>query len=104
MGEDWARHAACKGEPWQQFFPPRGRDAAEWPHYYHDLYVRYCKTCPVRLDCLEDGRHEYGYWGGMTPDDRKRYWRDRAKVQICEDCGRPFSAKLATHTRCIVNL
>jgi len=34
-----------------------------------------CRTCPVRLACLEhalsEGEH-YGIWGGATPDERRR--------------------------------
>lgn len=33
-----------------------------------------CEGCPVQKQCLIQGLHEeFGIWGGLTPEERKRY-------------------------------
>jgi WhiB family redox-sensing transcriptional regulator len=49
------------------FFPPQG----ERPHRALEI----CSRCPVRAECLDFAlwaHTEYGVFGGMTPDERKR--------------------------------
>ncbi len=39
-----------------------------------------CRGCPVKPDCLEDSiRHgdQHGIFGGMTPQERNDYIKDR---------------------------
>lgn len=45
---------------------PRGRQAA-----------LACLSCPLKADCAAYALRKgmpYGIWGGMTPEDRQRYW------------------------------
>jgi WhiB family redox-sensing transcriptional regulator len=73
LGE-WAEHAACKGKDPQLFFPP-----TTGPAIYHKARA-ICKDCPVTEQCLQ---HAYdhgewdGVWGGLSPTQRKVYWRAR---------------------------
>lgn len=42
-----------------------------------------CKECEVRQVCLDwavDTNQQYGIWGGMGLQDRRRYKRQRAKA------------------------
>lgn len=64
--------AACRGLDPRIFYPetPDGRDD------YSDEAVAYarsiCATCPIRLECLAQGRDEkLGVWAGTTPQQRK---------------------------------
>jgi WhiB family redox-sensing transcriptional regulator len=41
-----------------------------------------CKSCPVRLQCLEyaiANREQYGVWGGAAPRDRRKIAAQRAR-------------------------
>lgn len=80
---NWRNKAACKGVPTDVFFHNRGGNK------YRDPYreaKQHCADCPVRLECLqwvmsmetEPTVGRYGYYGGMTPQERlelARTWR-----------------------------
>lgn len=69
----WTAHAACKGRT-DLFFPERGDPAAELVAQAKAI----CAGCPVRIPCLEAGHHEeFGVWGGLTVDERRRLRRKR---------------------------
>ena len=56
----------CQSDP-DAWFPERGGRI--------DPLIRYCRGCPVRVDCAaaalaQDERH--GIWGGLTARQRKR--------------------------------
>jgi WhiB family redox-sensing transcriptional regulator len=43
----------------------------------------FCRTCPVRTECLAhalDERVEFGVWGGMTERERRALLRQRPDV------------------------
>ena len=43
----------------------------------------FCRTCPVRTECLADAldnRVEFGVWGGMTERERRALLRRRPDV------------------------
>jgi WhiB family redox-sensing transcriptional regulator len=45
--------------------------------------VAICETCPVRAECLEHAliaREQYGVWGGVREQDRKRLARRRREA------------------------
>lgn len=63
----WITDAACAGFPVDAFFVEAGRVIDE------DI-LNVCRTCPVRVDCLEYAyRRGYtsGYFGGISPGVRK---------------------------------
>ena len=50
-----------------------GRAAADRRRKHEDHAKALCRTCPVRLECLEyadDNRLQEGIWGGLTPTER----------------------------------
>lgn len=75
----WWDKGACKGVDQAVFFPPDGGSA-------DDLYAagkELCARCFVRDECLDDAlsrKDQWGLWGGMTPDERKRLLRAQQKV------------------------
>src|SRR5690606_11281225 len=76
-GTEWA---ACKGEDLSLFFGAEGerppaRDARE------ERARRYCRTCPVRRQCLEHAvaGYEWGFWGGTSENDRIKIRRRRTR-------------------------
>ncbi|MFJ9848596.1 WhiB family transcriptional regulator [Streptomyces sp. NPDC101150] len=65
----WVAEAACRDEKDKNLF----FDAAQW----HKA-ARICGACPVKQLCLDTYIDEpYGYFGGATPDQRKRIGRAR---------------------------
>lgn len=45
--------------------------------------ARFCRRCPVQLECLAealDSRVEYGVWGGLTERQRRGLLRQRPTV------------------------
>lgn len=69
---DWIRRAACGGMDADVFYPvASGPDATGEAE-------RVCRDCPVRAMCLEyalDNDEQYGMWGGMDPEERRRLKR-----------------------------
>ena len=60
---DWWTEAVCRNER-------LGVDAFFDPDH---TVIRACRTCPVRLACLQTGLNEqYGVWGGYLPGQRRR--------------------------------
>ena len=72
ISRDWVDKAACKGVKPRIFYPEEPFE------YYATAWMRFCGTCPVRLDCLATGIAEeaYGVWGGI-PETILDEWRDR---------------------------
>lgn len=74
----WTADAACKGEPTDLFFPPRGRGSA----YDVAQAKAICAACPVSAECLayayRNGERA-GIWGGLTPNERRADLRDRRR-------------------------
>lgn len=60
----WCEHAKCAGKG---------------DLFFDDLYEQQakaiCADCPVREQCLDHAvrtPEQYGVWGGMTPQERRR--------------------------------
>jgi WhiB family redox-sensing transcriptional regulator len=72
----WYSKAACDGLSGDIFFEEGVRR----------LVIEaksYCRSCPVRIDCLEYAieHEEIGIWGGMTTTERRRERRRRVRGQ-----------------------
>jgi WhiB family redox-sensing transcriptional regulator len=84
---DWRRDAACTSHHPELFFPSgtAGPALAQ-----QDQARQICRSCPVRLVCLEwaiDVGADHGIWGGLTEQERQSLRRRRRS-------GRPTGADL----------
>lgn len=71
---DWRSAAACREIDVEAFFAVDEASQQE--------AVAICDTCPVRVECLEHAiaaREQYGVWGGLREQDRKRLVRARRR-------------------------
>lgn len=76
--EDWRQRAACLGEDPELFFP----------HPSDSIGIEdaraVCRRCPVidlcRDRALED-REQFGVWGGLSEDERRRITRRRDRYR-----------------------
>jgi len=76
---DWRMHAACAGWPIDLFY------GDESDVVMTSQALSLCERCPVRADCLDDAMtHDdpYGIWGGLTPQQRRRWSRYRRKKSV----------------------
>ena len=67
----WRDRAACKGTDLNRFFPVKGEDV--------ETAKAICQTCPVRSECLNyalDHTIQFGIWGGMSENQRRRMRRN----------------------------
>lgn len=79
---DWVHQAACVGLAPDLFHPTRGEHAG------HAQAV--CASCPVRNECLNWALRtgqEFGIWGGLSEQARKRI---RMAERTCPRCGSLF--------------
>jgi hypothetical protein len=68
VDRSWHARAACRGADPVLFFAEQTEDEAKL----------LCRSCPVRLDCLEAGLGEpWGVWGGLTARERRGERRRR---------------------------
>jgi len=82
QGQAWRRDAACRYEPKETFFPPKG--IKSW------RAVAICAGCPVQEECLDfalSNHERYGVWAGMGDKDL-RDLRDQRRC--CPGCGTEF--------------
>jgi len=77
LGEelDWQGKGACRqpGQDPERWFPERPDKAIK-----SRQVARICNQCEVRLQCAEWAlrvHEEYGVWGGMSEEERRKYWR-----------------------------
>lgn len=67
----WGADAACANVPLHVFFSAL---------HNKDMTKRakdICASCPVRQECAEFAKDErFGIWGGMTPRERNKHFRD----------------------------
>jgi WhiB family transcriptional regulator, redox-sensing transcriptional regulator len=71
---DWRAAAACREVDIEVFFAVDEASQRE--------AVAICESCPVRAACLEHAvtaREQYGVWGGVREQDRKRLVRARRR-------------------------
>ncbi|HEY9410657.1 MAG TPA: WhiB family transcriptional regulator [Jiangellaceae bacterium] len=72
--EPWMLDAICAQTDPDAFYPEQGVNVIE--------AVRVCRSCPVRVECLQyalDNNERWGIWGGVTERTRRRM-RSAAKV------------------------
>jgi WhiB family transcriptional regulator, redox-sensing transcriptional regulator len=68
----WQDEAACADAPAELFFSNDEEDQRE--------ALALCEACPVRSECLEHAlatNEQYGIWGGVREQDRRRLNRER---------------------------
>lgn len=69
IGSHRLQDAACRGTDTTLYYPDDGQP--------DDLALARCRVCPVRLACLasalgtEEPGNRYGWWGGLSPEDRE---------------------------------
>jgi len=70
----WQEEANCKNLNMDIFYDTIGRGQG-----FSSEAIDACSTCPVIDQCREYAlNHElYGYWGGLTPIERKRIRKER---------------------------
>lgn len=67
---EWRDDANCRDTDSEAFFPEGTGSTAD------RMVFEICERCPVRRECLDYAieHHERdGVWGGMTPNDRRKY-------------------------------
>lgn len=74
----WHADAACKGLDPDWWYPggPDATPAKRSPRLADAPGIAICRTCPVRLSCLDHAiatREPDGIWGGLTPTSRDHY-------------------------------
>ena len=72
MDNDWMARGNCRAVDPTTFFPSDGVGV--------DVAREICRSCPVRLDCLEYAlfhRIDHGVWGGSSERERRRIARQR---------------------------
>lgn len=68
--QDWRDSALCAQVDWELFFPEKGGSVRP--------AQAVCGACEVRAECLEwamETQQEWGVWGGLSADARKRLRR-----------------------------
>lgn len=59
----------------------RGKTARFFLHAFEPLAKATCEQCPVRVQCLVEGRDEqFGIFGGLNPQERARIARKRRRA------------------------
>jgi WhiB family transcriptional regulator, redox-sensing transcriptional regulator len=74
LATDWRADASCREVDIDVFFAVDEASQRE--------AIAICETCPVRGECLEyaiTAREQYGVWGGVREQDRKRLVRSRGR-------------------------
>jgi len=72
VDNEWMAYGNCAERPPSFFFPSDGVGV--------EAAKRVCKTCEVRLLCLEYALHnriDHGVWGGTSERERRRILRRR---------------------------
>ena len=80
----WMALAACAGMDPNLFFPDR-YDDKDWT-----AIKKLCAGCPVKDECRDYAvRHHEGagWWGGMSPKDRRRYAFRQAQAAMRREQG-----------------
>lgn len=76
--DGWQARARCNGVELTEFYGVDGHTGAALHADAADVADTWCRTCPVRRECLLDAlsRDErWGIWGGLTPLQRDEYAR-----------------------------
>lgn len=89
----WQDRAACKELDSAIFFGPDQAETVKEKRDREDAAKVFCRTCPVRVECLEYAighREPYGIWGGMTELERKQELRRRGPRPGPYPAGQPI--------------
>jgi hypothetical protein len=84
IGEEWRIKAACRGLPFEIFFPEFGSDLFD---PYADARS-ICAICPVTEQCLKvsesfaSSGDRNGMFGGLSPAERKKIRKESNGV-VC---------------------
>ena len=76
LTDSWQLKAACRGPQAEVFFPPAHAERKEEKLQREDRAKAICKTCSVRVECLEYAvriREPHGIWGGLNEMERRQY-------------------------------
>ena len=76
----WMLHGKCRGVKPADFFPSDGLGV--------EAAQQVCRTCDVRLECLEyalENRIEHGVWGGASERERRRILRRRRQLSATQN-------------------
>lgn len=69
----WQLQAACADADPELFFAPDQREKVAQRNARHEKAKSFCRQCPVRVRCAEQGDARtvpYGIWGGLTERER----------------------------------
>lgn len=84
MERPWLKDAACRGLDVSLFYTTDDVEATrESNSDTNRVALRFCKTCPVKAECLDYAlKHEIeGIWGGTLPVER-RHMRAKLKIAV----------------------
>src|SRR5271154_97102 len=76
LTDSWQLKAACRGPQAEIFFPPAHAERKEEKLQREDRAKAICKTCAVRVECLECAvriREPHGIWGGLNEMERRQH-------------------------------
>lgn len=97
MGDlDWQAKAACEGMNLNSFFP-------DMDFLVEPEVLIACGRCPVKENCLNwamEHGEEFGVWGGMTEEQRRKIGNKQTRVR-CPDCRSDRVMKQSNHEVCI---
>ena len=83
--DDWREQALCKQINCEFWYPPMESDS---PEQYYSIGREVCFICPVWEKCLEEGKKEtWGMWGGLTPNERSVFYKDKVKKTALKNHG-----------------
>lgn len=92
----WMQEAACKEHPTSWWFPENSHD----PKTKQARSI--CKTCPVRIDCLDFAlaRNDEGIWAGYTMRQRRKLRRAQGttKMVVCARCKELYQVQFEDRT------
>jgi WhiB family redox-sensing transcriptional regulator len=82
MNEEWLEQANCKNKDTSIFFPDYGLPGAM---KIAKKAKEICSRCSVKTECLEfaiENREEFGIWGGMMVNERKKLISKRRRSSM----------------------
>lgn len=97
----WQQRAACMGHPSPEIFHPKPSNVKDI-----EQAKAVCARCPVKIECQEQAM-EYGIWGGLTEEERKRLagpgpitLKLNLPPRTCVRCGQEFKPGNKTRKYC----
>ena len=79
---EWLDKIACADMSITDFFVEAG-------HTINQAVINVCRTCPVRKECLDHAYKHHitgGYFGGVSPGQRRDMSLEKAHAFIAKDC------------------